>query len=135
MKLLKSIAIIAMLFASISAMAQQIEKTEKSPEEKAKRYLKAINKECSLSTEQNVKVEQILLDTQNRLTTLKASKTSQKGEKLKSIKEINDNQTTAMKKVLNPEQFIKYQALVEKQKEKIRNKMIEKRGESTNEVE
>lgn len=135
MKLLKSIAIIAMLFAGISAMAQQIEKTEKSPEEKAKRYLKAINKECSLSTEQNVKVEQILLDTQNRLTTLKASKTSQKGEKLKSIKEINDNQTTAMKKVLNPEQFIKYQALVEKQKEKIRNKMIEKRGESTNEVE
>ena len=33
-------------------------------------------------------------------------------------------------KILNPEQYVKYQALVEKQKEKIRNRLIERQNKN-----
>ena len=127
MRVLKTVTVIALLIVNFSAIAQQTEKYGKTPEERAKRQLKAINKECSLNNEQSVKVEQILLNTQTKLATLKSTKPTQKGEKIKELKVINDNQAAEIAKILSPEQYIKYQALVEKQKEKIRNRMMEKR--------
>ncbi|MFZ4399728.1 MAG: hypothetical protein ACOYO1_06820 [Bacteroidales bacterium] len=135
MKILKTLIILAFIAVNFSTIAQQTDKIQKTPEERVKRQLKAINKECSLSDEQSVKVEGILLNSQNKLAELKMSKPTQKGEKLKQIKEINDNQTDEIAKVLNSEQLIKYKDLVEKQKEKIRNKMIEKRAEKTDMTE
>ena len=116
MRVLKTVTVIALLIVNFSAIAQQTEKYGKTPEERAKRQLKAINKECSLNNEQSVKVEQILLNTQTKLATLKSTKPTQKGEKIKELKVINDNQAAEIAKILSPEQYIKYQALVEKQK-------------------
>ncbi|NVN93673.1 MAG: hypothetical protein HXX18_00175 [Bacteroidetes bacterium] len=130
MRLLKALTVIALLIVNFSAFAQQTEKNGKTPEEKAKQHLKAINKECSLTNDQSIKVEQVLLNTQTKLEALKSSKPTQKGEKIKELKAINDNQTTEISKILNPEQYVKYQALVEKQKEKIRNRLIERQNKN-----
>ena len=125
MKFLNAIAMILMLTISFTAHSLQDEKTQKTPEEKAKRELKAIQKECNLSNEQSVKVEQILLTAQNKLAIVKASKPAQRGYRLKEMKTIGEEQNTEMAKVLSPEQYTKYQALIEKQKEKIINRMME----------
>ena len=131
MRVLKTVTIIALLIVNFSAIAQQAEKYGKTPEERAKRQLKAINKECSLNNEQSVKVEQILLNTQTKLATLKSTKPTQKGGKIKEFRAIIDKQSDEIAKILNPEQYVKYQALVEKQKEKILNKVKEKQSENS----
>ncbi|MFZ4740895.1 MAG: hypothetical protein ACOYLE_06995 [Bacteroidales bacterium] len=131
MRVLKTMTVVVLLIINFSATAQQTEKIGKTPEERAKRQLKAINKECSLNNEQRVKVEQILLNTQTKIATLKSTKPTQKGEKIKELKTINDNQTAEIAKILSPEQYVKYQALVEKQKEKIRNRMMEKQSKNS----
>ena len=130
MKFLNAIAIIVLLTLSFTAHSQQDEKIQKTPEERAKRELKAIQKECNLSNEQSVKVEQILVTTQNKLAIVKASKPAQRGDRLKEMKTIGEDQNTEMAKVLSPEQYTKYQALIEKQKEKIRNRMMERQAEN-----
>ena len=128
MKFLNAIAIIVLLTLSFTAHSQQDEKIQKTPEERAKRELKAIQKECNLSNEQSVKVEQILVTTQNKLAIVKASKPAQRGDRLKEMKTIGEEQNTEMAKILSPEQYTKYQALIEKQKEKIRNRMMERQA-------
>ena len=130
MRLLKTLTVIALLIVNFSVFAQQVEKYDKTPEEKAKQHLKAINKECSLTNDQSIKVEQVLLNTQTKLEALKSSKPTQKGEKIKELKAISDNQTVEISKILSPEQYVKYQALVEKQKEKIRNRLIERQNKN-----
>ncbi len=129
MKFLNAIAMILLLTLSFTVQSQQDEKIQKTPEERAKRELKAIQKECNLSNEQSVKVEQILLTTQKKLAIVKASKPVQRGDRLKEMKTISDDQNTEMAKILSPEQYTKYQALIEKQKEKIRNRMKERQAE------
>lgn len=135
MKISKSLMVIVLLLVSFTAFSQQNIKLEQNIEERAKRQLKAIDKECNLNDDQRIKVEKILLNSKIKLTTLIADKSIQKVEKLKELKSINDNQTAEIEKVLSPEQIIKYQVLVERQKEKVRNRIIEKRGEVQNVTE
>ena len=131
MRILKTITVIALLIVNFSAIAQQAEKYGKTPEERAKRQLKGINKECNLNNEQSAKVEQILLNTQTKLANLKSTKPTQKGDKIKEFKAIIDKQNDEVAKILSPEQNIKYQALLEKQKEKILNKVKEKQSKTS----
>lgn len=134
MKNLKVFGIIAfMLFVSVLC-AQDNSNLNKTPEERAKNQAIAITKACSLNVEQQQKVEQIILNSIIKLNDLRKTKPTQRGEKMKEIQVIKDNQTAEIKVIMTPEQFVKYQELVEKQKQKLKEK-LENRREAMNQSE
>ncbi|MCX6232392.1 MAG: hypothetical protein NTZ33_12710 [Bacteroidetes bacterium] len=131
MKTIKLATILCLLMSAISVFSQpETERVRKTPEEKLKMQLNAINKECNLSNEQSVKVEKILSNSQQELQALRDKKPAQRGERLIEAKTIADKQNEEIKKVLTAEQFTKYTALLEKQKEKMRERMMERSGEA-----
>jgi len=129
MKTIKLAVVLCFLLSGMHSFAQpQPEKVRRSPEEKLKMQLNAINRECNLNKEQSVKVEQILLQSQQELQALREKKHAQRGDRLIEAKAIADKQNDEVKKVLTTEQFTKYTALIEKQKEKLRERMKERQG-------
>jgi hypothetical protein len=131
MNTIKLTAVLCLLMTFTSAFSQsQTERVKKTPEERVKMQLNAINRECNLSNEQSVKVEKILSNSQQELQALKDKKPAQRGDRLIEAKTIADKQNEEIKKVLTAEQFTKYTALMDKQKEKLRERMMERRGEA-----
>jgi hypothetical protein len=122
MRTLKIVGIIAILLFNFQLKAQDQEKIKKTPEEKAKNQTKAINKVCNLTDEQFPKVEKIILNSNLKLNELKSSKPTQRGQKIKEFQAIKENQDAEMKQILSPEQFVKYQKLLNEQLEKIRER-------------
>lgn len=129
MRTLKIVGIIAILLFNFQLKAQDQEKIKKTPEEKAKNQTKAINKVCNLTDEQFPKVEKIILNSNLKLNELKSSKPTQRGQKIKEFQAIKENQDAEMKQILSPEQFVKYQKLLNEQLEKIRERGKGKRDE------
>jgi hypothetical protein len=129
MRTLKIVGIIAILLFNFQLKAQDQEKIKKTPEEKAKNQTKAINKVCNLTDEQFPKVEKIILNSNLKLNELKSSKPTQRGQKIKEFQAIKENQDAEMKQILSPEQFVKYQKLLNEQIEKIRERGKGKRDE------
>jgi len=131
MKTIKLAVVLCILCSVMHSFAQtEPERARRTPEEKVKMQLNAINRECNLNKEQSAKVEQILTDSQKELQALREKKPAQRGDRLIEAKAIADKQSDEVKKVLTPEQFTKYTALIEKQKEKLRERMKERRGET-----
>lgn len=129
MRTLKILGMITLVFFSYLSEAQIGEKSIKTPEERAKNQTKAITKVCSLSDEQQIKVEQLILNSIIKLDEIRSAKPTQRGEKMKDLQAIKEKQNTEIKQILTPEQFVKYQELVEKQKEKLQDRRMEKRRE------
>ena len=129
MRTLKIVGIIAILLFNFQLKAQDQDKIKKTPEEKAKNQTKAINKVCNLTDEQFPKVEKIILTSNFKLNELKSNKPTQRGEKIKEFQAIKENQDAEMKQILSPEQFVKYQKLLNEQIEKIRERGKGKRDE------
>ncbi len=129
MRTLKIVGIIAILLFNFQLKAQDQDKIKKTPEEKAKNQTKAINKVCNLTDEQFPKVEKIILTSNLKLNELKSSKPTQRGQKIKEFQAIKENQDAEMKQILSPEQFVKYQKLLNEQIEKIRERGKGKRDE------
>jgi len=120
MKLVKLIAPMLILFIAFNTFAQ--EQTRKTPEERAKNQTKAIDKECQLTPEQKTKVEQIILSAINQTKEVR-QKDIPRRDKMIEIKKINEDRDLQMKSTLTPDQYAKYQALVEKMKAKTKERM------------
>jgi hypothetical protein len=136
MKTIKLALVLCFLSAVMHCFAQsQPEKSVRTPEERLKMQLNAINKECILNKEQSVKIEQILSHSQQQIQALREKKPAHRGDRLMEAKAIADKQNEEVKKVLTPEQFIKYTALIEKQKEKLREKIKERKAEANDGAE
>jgi len=129
MKTLKFIGIFAFILIANQLKAQDFENQTKSSEERAANQTKAIAKFCNLTTDQQLKVEKILLNTNNQLKELKMKKPTQRAEKLKEIQAIKESQNSEIKQILSAEQYQKYMELLEKQKEKLRERRMEMRQE------
>lgn len=97
-----------LMMFSVAVSAQ--DKQHKNPEEKAKMMSDKMKTELTLTDEQYTKVQAINLDFATKASAIKKEGADKAawGEKMKPIKE---EHAKALKEVLTPEQFTKYESI------------------------
>ncbi|MFT3949733.1 MAG: hypothetical protein QM763_22405 [Agriterribacter sp.] len=114
---------VAMLI-SVSSFAQE-KMQHKTPEEKAKMMSDKMKTELTLTDEQYQKVQAINLDFATKTKDIKKDG-ADKSAWIEKVKPLEDERTAALKGVLTPEQFTKYESLKEEMKGKMKDKQKEK---------
>ena len=94
----------------------------------AEEKLNELTKELNLSEEQQISIKSILQKSQEKLSSLKEKSTSNRRAKLMELKEIMEDTNDQIRKVLNEDQLEKFDELVEKRKNEIRNKIKKQRN-------
>lgn len=97
----------------------------KTPEEKAKMMSDKMKTELVLNDEQYQKVQEINLDFATKTKDIKKEGTD-KTAWADKIKPIEDERTAALKEVLTPEQFAKYESIKDNMKGKMKDKQKDK---------
>ncbi|MGN6437081.1 MAG: hypothetical protein ACTHMM_11135 [Agriterribacter sp.] len=102
-----------LMMCSVAVFAQ--DKQHKNPEEKAKMMSDKMKTELTLTDEQYTKVQAINLDFATKASAIKQEGTDKAawGEKMKPLKE---EHAKALKGVLTPEQFTKYESIKDEMK-------------------
>ncbi|MFT3748872.1 MAG: hypothetical protein QM768_11165 [Agriterribacter sp.] len=112
------------LLISASVFAQD-KMQHKTPEEKAKMMSDKMKTTLTLTDEQYQKVQAINLDFATKTKDIKKDGTD-KNSWIEKVKPLEEERTTALKGVLTPEQFTKYESLKEEMKGKMKDKQKEK---------
>jgi len=116
---MKKLMTIAVLVAGFGLFANAQEKAPKSPELKAARQTKVLTQQLTLNNKQITAVNQVLLERDKSLDSLKALKsTNDKKEQRYAHKLIHDKADKKLKAILTPEQQTKFDALAAAKKEK-----------------
>lgn len=122
----------AMLAFSFGATAQQGGGRQRvSPEEMLKQRLETVKKEVKLTAEQEKQVSALFTETQKKQQEMfQASRTRNEGggnqgwqEVREKMQKLQDEETAAIKKILNEEQFKAYSAMLEKQRKEQEERM------------
>jgi len=108
----KVLLLMAVLFSTISIYAQD-STSKKTPEQRATMYVKELNKELSLSSDQSVNIKKV--------DEIK-SKDGDKKEIRKQVKSVNDGANEAIKTNLTAEQKQKFDTWLDQKKGKAKNK-------------
>ncbi len=116
----KVLLLMAVLFSTISIYAQD-STSKKTPEQRATMYVKELNKELSLSSDQSVKIQTIQLESIKKVDEIK-SKDGDKKEIRKQVKSVNNGANEAIKTNLTAEQKPKFDTWLEQKKGKAKNK-------------
>jgi len=116
----KVLLLMAVLFSTISIYAQD-STSKKTPEQRATMYVKELNKELSLSSDQTVKIQTIQLESIKKVDEIK-SKDGDKKEIRKQVKSVNDGANEAIKTNLTAEQKQKFDTWLDQKKGKAKNK-------------
>lgn len=114
----------AIMLVCAPAFAQE-KAQQKTPEEKAKMMSDKMKTELVLNDEQYQKVQEINLDFATKTKDIK-KEGSDKSAWIEKIKPLEEERTTALKGVLTPEQFTKYESLKEAMKGKMKDKQKDK---------
>lgn len=117
--------VFAVLMTTFITFAQ--ESSSKSPEQRAKKYVKQLKKEVTLTAAQSSKIEAIQLKCIEQVDVLK-SKEEGGGKKKsnKESKEIINAANAEIKAILTNEQIPKFDAWLEEKKGKMKNKAEKK---------
>jgi hypothetical protein len=128
-KMIRIISFVFILLYSISSNAQDssMALAKRSPEQLAQMQTMQFKKKLSLTAEQEAKVAPILSDYFKKMMAVKADK-GRKMKKMQEAKHLTGEKDKAMKAILTEQQYTDYQKLMEEQKEKIKEKMAEKKG-------
>jgi hypothetical protein len=118
------------------AMAQRGNDKMPSPEERASRQLERINKEVNLSAEQQASVKQALLKRIENTDSLRSDAAQQRKEMQQQrqamrgqAKNTVDEFDTTMKSILSEEQYKKFKAYQQSQREQVKENVSERRKE------
>lgn len=114
----------AIMLVCIPSFAQE-KMQQKTPEEKAKMISDKMKTELALTDEQYQKVQVINLDFATKSKDIKKEGTD-KSAWAEKIKPLDEERTTALKGILTPEQFAKYESMKENMKSKMKDKHKEK---------
>lgn len=130
MKYIKVKSIITMgcmaviMLVSASAFAQE-KMQHKTPEERAKMMSDKMKTELALTDEQYQKVQTINLDFATKSSDLR-KEGGDKSSWAEKMKPLDDERTTALKGVLTPDQFSKYETMKKNMKSKMKDKQKDK---------
>lgn len=140
---MKKLFIAALLFIGISSFAQEAdqkptrEQREKlTPEQRNDKQLKKLTSELNLDTNQQGQVKQLLADRSAKAEKFKEARNAKKDSDVKPTaadreafkKEVMDERDAndaKMKAILNADQYTKWKAIQEQNKDKAREKMKE----------
>lgn len=114
----------ATMLVSASLFAQD-KMQHKTPEERAKMMSDKMKTELTLTDEQYQKVQAINLDFATKTKDIK-KEGADKSTWAEKIKPLEEERTTALKGILTPEQFTRYEARKEEMKGKMKDKQKEK---------
>jgi len=142
---MKKLFIAALLFAGIASFAQDADQKRErlTPEQRSEKQLQKLTSELSLDGNQQTQVKQLLAERSAKAEKFKEALQAKKEgnvkptdaereafkNELKAEKEAND---AKMKSILIADQYTKWHALQEKNKDKAREKMKEYKKEKTN---
>lgn len=142
-QIMKKLFIAALLFVGVASFAQDADqKREKlTPEQRSEKQLQRLTSELSLNANQQSQVKQLLAERSAKAEKFKEARQAKKDSDVKPTaaerevfkkemlaeKEAND---AKMKSILTADQYTKWHALQEKNKEKAREKMKEYKKES-----
>ncbi|MBO9586931.1 MAG: hypothetical protein J7574_22435 [Flavobacterium sp.] len=137
---MKKLFIAAMLFVGIASFAQT-QKERLTPEQRNEKQLQKITTELNLDANQQAQVKQLLADRSAKAEKLRAARQEQKESGTKPTaaeREAFKNELLAerdandakMKAILNADQYTKWKAIQEENKDKAREKMKEYRKDS-----
>ena len=113
------VTLVILLMAGPLANAQNTE--SKTPEERARFQTEWMNRKLGLNETQQNQVETINLKYAQKNEPVLKSK-ERRITKLKKLKSIQGEKDAELKTVLSPEQYEKYQVLVEEMKEKVKER-------------
>ena len=126
--LVKSIALIAVVFSSVIASAQQM--PQRSPQERAQNQTQWMQRNLGISEDQNKKVYDIIF---KHAQEMDAARNSAAGEDRRSaMQNIAAGRDAELKNVLTGEQFQKYQAHEQQAKDKMREHRSEMQNRGGN---
>jgi Spy/CpxP family protein refolding chaperone len=121
---MKKLLLMIFLAGSVAFAQAQTPKAPKTPEQKAQRMTKALEKKLALSADQSAKVSAIFTKSATQMDSLKANKSADRKANMQSRKAIMANTDASLKTVLTAEQQTTYAGL----KASFRGRMHGKRG-------
>jgi len=145
---MKKLFIAALLFIGIASFAQEAdqkptrEPREKlTPEQRSDKQLKKLTSELNLDANQQAQVKQLLADRNTKAEQFKEARKAKKDSNVKPTaaereafkKEVmaeRDANDAKMKSILNADQYTKWKAIQEENKDKAREKMKEYKKEN-----
>jgi Spy/CpxP family protein refolding chaperone len=121
---MKKLLLMIFLAGSVAFAQAQTQKAPKTPEQKAQRMTKALEKKLALSADQSAKVSATFTKSATQMDSLKANKSADRKANMQSRKAIMANTDASLKTVLTAEQQTTYAGL----KASFRGRMHGKRG-------
>jgi periplasmic protein CpxP/Spy len=113
-----TIIILMMALAVSAAVAQDNDKTKKTPEEKATILTAKMEKNLALTPEQVKKVKAINLSSAEKTVASRDAAGEDKKKFHAEKKKIEEERDASFKSVLTPEQYTKYREMIEEKKDK-----------------
>ncbi len=147
---MKKLFIAALLFVGIASFAQDADMDQKppreqrerlTPEQRNEKQLKKLTSDLSLDTKQQEQIKQLLAERSAKSEKFRDARKEQKesGTKLtaeqkeafkKEMMAEKDANDAKMKGILTADQYTKWKAIQEENKDKIREKMKERRNDN-----
>jgi len=145
---MKKLFIAALLFIGVASFAQEADqkptreqKERLTPEQRSDKQLKKLTSELNLDANQQAQVKQLLADRNAKAEQFKEARKAKKDSNVKPTaaereafkKEVmaeRDANDAKMKSILNADQYTKWKAIQEENKDKAREKMKEYKKEN-----
>ncbi|MRX40938.1 hypothetical protein GJU43_16755 [Flavobacterium sp. LC2016-23] len=145
---MKKLFIAAMLFVGLASFAQDTEqkpardhKERMTPEQRNEKQLKKMTSELNLDANQQTQIKQLLAERSAKAETFKETRKAKKESNVKltaeeraAFKKQMDEEVASndakMKAILNADQYKKWTSLQEERKDKIREKIRERKDEN-----
>jgi periplasmic protein CpxP/Spy len=143
---MKKLFIIALFAIGFTSFAQEGDKQmskdemeKMTPEQRTEKQLKKLTSDLNLDTKQQEQIRQVLLEQEAKRESFKTKRAERKATDQKPTseereafkKEMMDNKANMdakMKSILTPEQFEKWKSNNEKKREKLKERILEKRS-------
>lgn len=143
-QIMKKLLIAALLFVGMVSFAQDADQSSKpqrekmSPEQRNDKQLKKLTSELNLDANQQTQVKQFLADRSAKAQSFKEARQAKKDSNMKptaeekaafrkQMKDEVDANDAKMKSILNTDQYTKWKAIQEENKEKFKEKRKERR--------
>lgn len=145
---MKKLFIAAMLFVGLASFAQDAEqkpardqKERMTPEQRNEKHLKKMTSELNLDANQQAQIKQLLAERSAKAETFKEARKAKKESNVKltaeeraAFKKQMDEEVASndakMKAILNADQYKKWTTLQEERKDKMREKIRERKDEN-----
>ncbi|WP_026994612.1 hypothetical protein [Flectobacillus major] len=130
MKITKGISVLALSLILAGGVAfqssaqdtdRQMDRTDKTPEERASNQVKQLSKKLGLTADQQAQLTPLVLERVKKREAIRQA--SNKRAALKELSELANSQEEKIKGILTPEQFTQFKDLQEDAKDNVKGKM------------